>query len=214
MKYPKKHPVLVENKITGSEGVAWIINSKIYGSRVVVRTGSNTFDYAPNEFEKVWKLQGQKNPNWGKGYYVYFRGTNNGDWIDAETLYSAKWIFALRNGLHSIAQIAGKSQRKNPISSSLYESFHGMPPKTKRKVHYTNPKGTLIKIGRISEIKYKPEGSTKFLNTEFYHISGDTGEQKLKSNLLLCTDLDGKNIYLVKDKPGKHPFFSERGVIG
>ena len=44
-------------------------------------------------------------------FYVYFRGTNYGRWIEAENLKSAKWIFALQEGINGINQIAGK--RKN-----------------------------------------------------------------------------------------------------
>ena len=41
-------------------------------------------------------------------FWVYFRGTRNGDYIEAENMNSAKWILALRHGLSSISYIAGK----------------------------------------------------------------------------------------------------------
>ena len=44
-------------------------------------------------------------------FWVYFRGTKNGEFIEADTLYSAKWIFALRKGLTSLAYIAGSKRR-------------------------------------------------------------------------------------------------------
>ena len=102
----------------------------------------------------------------------------------------------------------------NPIS--LYESFHGSPPLRQRKISYEPPpKGKpLVKVGRISQINYIPEFPSKKSGTEFYHLSGDTGEKTLKSNLILATDQDGKNLYLLKDKKSKHPFFSSRGLIG
>jgi hypothetical protein len=43
-------------------------------------------------------------------FYVYFRGTNNGRLIEAANLKSAKWIFALQEGINGINQIAGKRQ--------------------------------------------------------------------------------------------------------
>lgn len=96
----------------------------------------------------------------------------------------------------------------------LYQSFHGNPPKGTRKVNYQPPPKKLIKVGRITQIRYRPEYPSKHEGTEFYHNMGDTGEKKLKSNAILATDPKGKWIYIVKDKDTKHPFFSSRGVIG
>jgi hypothetical protein len=51
----------------------------------------------------------------GKGgnvmFYVYFRGTNYGRWIEAKNLKSAKWIFATQEGINSINYIAGKKKK-------------------------------------------------------------------------------------------------------
>ena len=41
-------------------------------------------------------------------FWVYFRGTRNGEYIEAETMVSAKWIFATGHGLLSISYIAAK----------------------------------------------------------------------------------------------------------
>ncbi len=41
-------------------------------------------------------------------FWIEFRGTRNGEYIDADTLHSAKWIFALKNGLHSLSYIKGR----------------------------------------------------------------------------------------------------------
>ena len=41
-------------------------------------------------------------------FYVYFRGTRNGEYIEAETMQAAKWILAYKHGLKSISYIAGK----------------------------------------------------------------------------------------------------------
>jgi hypothetical protein len=41
-------------------------------------------------------------------FYVYFLGTRNGEWIEAENMKSAKWIFALKNGLKTLAYVAAK----------------------------------------------------------------------------------------------------------
>jgi len=97
---------------------------------------------------------------------------------------------------------------------SLYEGFHGTPSKGLRSVTYENPKGPLIKIGRLASIEYNPEQPSKHTGTRFVHESGDTGNKVLRSNLILATDRTGKNFYLIKDKKSKHPYFSERGIIG
>jgi hypothetical protein len=44
-------------------------------------------------------------------YWVYFRGTHNGEWIEAANMKSAKWIFALKNNLHSLEYIAAKREK-------------------------------------------------------------------------------------------------------
>lgn len=101
----------------------------------------------------------------------------------------------------------------NPVS--LYQSFHGVPPSRKTKVFYQEPGGELLKIGDLSEIRYQPTSPSKHTGTEFYHKSGDTGQSVLKTNLVLATDKQGRNLYLVKkDKKVKRPYFSSRGIIG
>jgi len=45
-------------------------------------------------------------------FYVYFRGTDNGKYIRAANLKSAKWIFAIEQGLKGIDYIAGKFWRR------------------------------------------------------------------------------------------------------
>lgn len=104
-------------------------------------------------------------------------------------------------------------RRRNP---NLYKSFHGAEPMRVRKIKFDepNPKEPLIKIGRLSQLNYIPEFPSKKSGTEFYHISGDTGEKTLKSNLILATDSKGKNLYLLKDKRSRYPVFSGRGILG
>jgi hypothetical protein len=41
-------------------------------------------------------------------YYIYFRGTRNGETISANNMNSAKWIFAKKHNLVSLSYIAGK----------------------------------------------------------------------------------------------------------
>jgi hypothetical protein len=41
-------------------------------------------------------------------FFIYFRGTNNGEVIEAANMNSAKWIFAAKHGLTSISYIAAK----------------------------------------------------------------------------------------------------------
>lgn len=45
-------------------------------------------------------------------YWIYFMGTSNGKWIEAENIKSAKWIFAIENNLNSIGYIAGSRKYK------------------------------------------------------------------------------------------------------
>ena len=40
-------------------------------------------------------------------FWIYFRGTRNGEYIEAENLNSAKWLFAKKNGVNSLSYIAG-----------------------------------------------------------------------------------------------------------
>ena len=110
-----------------------------------------------------------------------------------------------------IAMVRLKRSR-NP----LYESFHGVLPNRKVKVYYEPPpKGKpLVKVGRISQINYIPEFPSEKRGQEFWHKSGDIGGEILKSNLILATDKDGKNLYLLRDKKSKFPYFSPRGLIG
>ena len=49
-------------------------------------------------------------------WWIYFRGTRNGQWIVAETLHSAKWIFALKHNLRSLAYIAGS--KRGPLAGA------------------------------------------------------------------------------------------------
>ena len=103
--------------------------------------------------------------------------------------------------------------KKNP--ESLYEAFHRVSPIRKRKVFFEPPNGELVKIGDLSEIRYRPTAPSKYAGTEFFHKSGDVGSNVLKTNLILATDKSGKNLYLVKkDKNVKRPYFSGRGIIG
>ena len=105
------------------------------------------------------------------------------------------------------------SPKKTPVG--LYEAFHGTKP-TVRKIKYQppNPKEPLIKVGRIRRIEYEPEPPSKLKNIRFYHEMGDTGSKVLESNVILATDKKGKNLYILRDKKSKHPFFSSRGIIG
>ena len=103
----------------------------------------------------------------------------------------------------------------NPVRN-LYKSFHGSKSKGIRKVKYNAPKPgeTLIKIGRLARLEYEPEFPSKHTGVRFFHVMGDTGETKLPSNTILATDTKGENLYILKDKPKKRPYFSGRGIIG
>jgi hypothetical protein len=107
------------------------------------------------------------------------------------------------------------SFRENPIHNELYESFHGNPPMRLRRVRYEPPEGPLVKLGVLAQISYRPEFPSRHKGTEFYHTAGDTGEKVLKSNLILATDQDGRNLYLIKmDPESRYPHVTNRGIIG
>ena len=129
---------------------------------------------------------------------------------------SQGWVISEDKTL-AIAKARFKSadiqQQNNPVASNLYESFHGVAPVRKRKVFYEAPPKELICIGELSEIRYKPVRG-KHVGTEFFHKSGDTGDKMLKTNLILATDSEGKNLYLLKKTKGGFPKFTSRGIIG
>jgi hypothetical protein len=106
-------------------------------------------------------------------------------------------------------------QNGSNVKSDLFESFHGNPPEKMTKVYYEPPKGSLVKIGDLSEIKYKPTGVSKYKNTEFYHKAGDIGSKIIKGNAILATNQEGTQLYIVKkDKKVKYPIFTSRGILG
>lgn len=110
--------------------------------------------------------------------------------------------------------------QKNPMfsgrssSQSLYESFHGNPSKGTRKVkvNVPEPGDTLVKIGRLTELRYRPEEPSQHTGTEFYHKMGDTGRMVLKNKPILATGPDGKGLFIIDDKAS--PKFTDRGIIG
>lgn len=123
----------------------------------------------------------------------------------------AWWCFPGLGGCN----LKAKRLKENPIHNELYESFHGNPPMRVSRMHYEPPKGTLVKLGTLAELHYRPEFPSQHKGTEFYHTAGDTGEKVLKSNLILATDQKGKNLYLLKiDSKSRYPFVSSRGIIG
>lgn len=109
---------------------------------------------------------------------------------------------------------------RNPLfsgrssSQSLYESFHGNPSKGTRKVkvNVPEPGDTLVKIGRLTELRYRPEEPSQHTGTEFYHKMGDTGRMVLRNKPILATGPDGKGLFIIDDKAS--PKFTDRGIIG
>ena len=98
-------------------------------------------------------------------------------------------------------------------ANNLYFAFHGANPKV-RRVKYVAPKEPLIKIGRLVSLEYIPERPSRKAGTRFSHEMGDTGVRMLSSNCVLCTDKEGRNLYIIKDKGGSRPKFESRGIIG
>lgn len=95
----------------------------------------------------------------------------------------------------------------------LYQAFHGVPPIRKRKVYYEPPPKEVIAIGELRQLNYQPIRG-QHQNCEMYHKSGDTGEEMLETNVILATDKDGKNLYLVKKTRDNRPIFTKAGIIG
>ena len=126
-----------------------------------------------------------------------------------------KYIIAVGKKQYHMKCFQEARKIKNP-DSKLYHDFHGASPARVRKIEYENPDPSvpLVKIGRLSQINYVPEKPSTKTGSEFYHVSGDTGEKTLKSNLILATDSKGKNLYLLRDRKSKFPVFNERGIIG
>lgn len=106
-----------------------------------------------------------------------------------------------------------KARRKQLNPVSLYQSFHGVPESHKTKVYYEEPPKELIGIGELKQLNYQPRRGQHHA-TEFFHKSGDTGSVMLRTNMILATDPEGKNLYLVKKSKSKRPYFSSRGIIG
>ena len=102
--------------------------------------------------------------------------------------------------------------RWNP--KSLYEDFHGTLPVRKRPVYYEEPKGEIIKIGRLARIEYDPEPPSKLTGTRYTHEGGDLGHKVIKSNAILATNKSGTQLYIVREKKSKYPRFSARGIEG
>ena len=61
-------------------------------------------------------------------------------------------------------------------AKDIYKDFHGVAPKKARPVRVESPEGPLMKLGTLSEIRYRPDSPSKHKGTEFYHESGDTGD--------------------------------------
>ena len=104
-------------------------------------------------------------------------------------------------------------KKKNP--QSLYESFHGVEPLRRRNVFFEEPKGEIIKIGRLVRIEYEPEPPSKLTGNRYTHEAGDLGHKIIKSNAILATNKKGTQLYIVREnKKVKFPRFSSRGIIG
>lgn len=97
-------------------------------------------------------------------------------------------------------------------SSGLFQKFHGANP-TIRPIEFNPPKGKkLIKIGRIVSVIYEPEPPSQLAGKQYEHKWGDTGGEMLKHKPILCTDISGKNFFIVNDK--SHATFGSRGIVG
>jgi hypothetical protein len=108
----------------------------------------------------------------------------------------------------------GVKGEDNPTGdSALFESFHGNPPGSTRTVQVPVPKPPLTKLGRLEKIDYVVESEGNHKNTHFTHSAGDLGERKIPSNTIVASDANGE-LVLAKEKPGKYPCVTSRGIIG
>jgi len=103
--------------------------------------------------------------------------------------------------------------RKNEIPDQ-YRDFHGSPPRNARRVNLPNPKGgSLMKIGRLTQINYIPENPSMLAGAEYSHKFGDTGTVVFKKNKpILAVDSTGKQLYIINDKSTYK--FGPRGIVG
>lgn len=126
---------------------------------------------------------------------------------------SHKEAFNAENKIITDAQNRYEKIKNNPVN--LYQDFHGNPPVKKVKVYYEAPDGEeIVKIGRLVRIDYTPEANSRYEGTHFTHESGDLGHKTIKSNAILATNKSGTQLYIVKEKKGKYPKFSGRGILG
>lgn len=121
-------------------------------------------------------------------------------------------------------RVLGKATKKhrNPLvigtakngPEGLYKSFHGNQSKGTRKVRVWIPGAgdRLVKIGRLTELRYTPEEPSEHTGTEFFHKMGDTGRMVLKKKPILATGPDGKGLFVIDD--GASTKFTDRGLIG
>lgn len=94
---------------------------------------------------------------------------------------------------------------------NIYKNFHGVEPRRARQVRIESPEGPLMKLGTLSEIRYRPDSPSQHKGTEFYHESGDTGDRVLKSNLILATEANTQAIE--KKKANRIRYESPKGNL-
>jgi len=105
----------------------------------------------------------------------------------------------------------GATMKLNP--TSLYQKFHGNPPKKRRKIDIPMPKkGTVLTaLGRMPEIRYTPYAPSQYAGTTLRHRWGDIGRVMMPHKPLLVTD--GKDLWIVPEK-GSNIRVTSRGIIG
>ena len=165
----------------------------------------------------------------GRDWREWKRSRNPQNWRDTMSVRDGRCAICGRSGSRKyfngikICKKCFLEHNRNPIytvkgtvtqAPKLYTSFHGSEPMRARKVTLPEPKGKLIKIGRLVEIVYHPEYPSERRESHYVHKFGDTGTEKLKSNSILAADENGE-IFIVKDKKGNgYPKFTDRGIVG
>lgn len=119
------------------------------------------------------------------------------------------------HGIYSTRAMANQAivmlfgaMKRNPVS--LYNAFHGSPPKGVRRMTFNPPK-RVLKIGKLVSLQYAPEPPSQRAGSRFEHTFGDYGYKfKKGQEPVLAVSEDGKTLMILE---GKYTF-GERGIVG
>lgn len=110
-------------------------------------------------------------------------------------------------------------RKRNPVVKNvreLFKNFHGTEPR-ERQVDVPQPRGPILKIGRLIEVVYQPEAPSQLRGKQFQHTLGDEGapfgirRKKLSDRPILATD--GRDLFIIRGKSIHRFDESGRGII-